>query len=188
VLQVATEHVGKPIRCPVCQAVQTVRIPEAVPAAAPAETYQVEQVVKCPKCRKEWPPNTVVCVGCGYNFKTGEKLKTRYKVRDRYVDVGVPFLGTYTRYAVSRDADGRVKFSKNQWLLWLPVGKMSVDLNGYDSVATDYTAGDNCDWFYLELQGPQKRPMRLWEGSKEETMHQLVDLLKDTAGLTVKRK
>src|SRR5262245_43431015 len=106
-LQVKDEQAGTRARCPFCRAVVS------VPAGAQEEPESLPGVVPfmtCPKCKAEWPPETVVCVGCGYNFKTGKKLKTRYKVTDQFIDLGTTWMGTYTRFAVKRDKKGRRLF------------------------------------------------------------------------------
>lgn len=33
--------------------------------------------VRCPHCGQELPGDAVLCVGCGYNFKTGQRMNTR---------------------------------------------------------------------------------------------------------------
>jgi hypothetical protein len=39
----------------------------------------------CPKCRTEMPPNTFLCIKCGYNLETGQKLRTKSLVAKQVV-------------------------------------------------------------------------------------------------------
>ncbi len=96
-LSVPSDLAGKRYPCPVCQA--NLEVPSEETAHSEESAYRAEAICKCPKCRKEWPNKTAVCIECGYNFRTGKKLKTIRKVRDRYVDLGKPFLGSYSRYS-----------------------------------------------------------------------------------------
>jgi hypothetical protein len=189
-ISVPSEYRGRSIRCPGCQHVVSIAANQNTAFVAP-EIFAEVQSAKCPKCRQEWPKNTVVCINCGYNFKTGSKLKTKYKVRDTVVEVGVPLLGTYQRFAIGRDPDGEVTFFWNQWLLWVPIGSTTARLRDYDDVAIDHgIGGDRCadhNFFAVELQGGGKRPCPVWHGRNEATMQRIVDLFK-SAGLTIKRK
>lgn len=38
---------------------------------------------RCPECRADWQPGSVLCVHCGYNAELGKQIKTR---RDRFAD------------------------------------------------------------------------------------------------------
>jgi len=157
----------------------------------PEDMYHIEAVAACPKCRKEWPEGAAVCIECGYNFRTGKKLKTKRRIEDRCLDVGRPALGWYSRYAIHADAKGRRSLVIRSWFLWIPLGTTTVDLKGYDSVVTDHkrvtTRNSRYDWFPLALKGPNKNPRQIWSGSNEGTMHALVDFLREAAGLTIGR-
>jgi hypothetical protein len=189
-LVVRPELAGKRVRCSACQAIVEVPAPEE--AEQPQDTYQAEPFVKCPSCRKEWPEGTAVCTECGHNFRSGKKLKTVRRIRDRFIDLGIPALGTYKRYAVCTDAKGRRTLVIRRWLLWIPLWSTTIELKGYDSVLTDYelvtTENEQHDWFPLILSGPGKKPREIWSGSNEDSMHALVDLLREAAGLTVGRR
>src|SRR5262245_27481877 len=92
-LQAPDDRAGSEVRCPACRGL--VRVPGE--GEAPGG-YAVEQVRKCPGCRREWPLSTVVCVDCGYHFEAGRKMRTKYQVADRVLEVGSVWTGTYTRY------------------------------------------------------------------------------------------
>jgi hypothetical protein len=100
-------------------------------------------------------------------------------------------VGCYSRFAIHVDAKGRRSLVIRSWFLWIPLGTTTVDLKGYDSVVTGYelvaTNRTRYDWFPVALKGPSKDPRQIWSGRNEESMHELVDFLRDAAGLTVGR-
>jgi hypothetical protein len=185
-----TSRAAERVRCPGCQALLDVPVSLQMEAPLP-ETVALEETLTCPSCRHQWPPETVLCVQCGYNFRTGKKLKRKYQVRDETVVLGLTWLGTYDRFTVRRDKKGRLELIRESRFLWIPFGTAVIPLKDYDAVATDYelrSDGRNqYDYFFLELQG-RGRPYRIWSGGNEGHMHALVDLLKQVAGLTIKRK
>lgn len=207
-LQTLPEHRGKRVRCPKCRA--TLQVPPPVPPPVPAEEYlepileeedeggvfQFEKVCQCPKCKHEWPEHTVLCINCGYHFKTGKQLKTEYDMRDRTLTVAGALPGNSTRFTLRRDAKGRRLLVRESWLLGVASGMLTLHLADFDAVVTDYTTDVELnpdagpfseELYYLELQGSHQRTVKLWHGSSEEKMHTIVDLLKST-GLRVKRK
>ena len=62
-IAIPSESSAQRIRCPACQAL--LQIPGAMAGAAESEGYQTERLRTCPRCRREWPENTVVCIECG---------------------------------------------------------------------------------------------------------------------------
>src|SRR5207245_1675133 len=100
-LQVSDDEAGRKVRCPSCK--DLVRVPGE--AEEPAG-FGVEQVRKCPNCKREWPLDAVVCIECGYNFETGRKMRTKYNIPDRVITLGAVWLGSYTRYRVFRSERG----------------------------------------------------------------------------------
>ena len=191
------------VRCPACQTLlripvaarPTVAPPKATAATPPplpgSNTYAVESVRRCPECRKEWLQKTVLCVECGYDFRTGRRRKRAYHAREDSIEVGAPSIGSYTRCTVRRDGEGTLALIIQSWLLWVSTGTTTIPLRDYDAVATDYQLqyGDhqNFDMYYLELQGPCVSPRQFWSGGRESEMHALVDLLQKRAGLMVRR-
>ncbi len=82
---------GKKVKCPGCQAVMDVPAgipahqgetklaakPAAPPAAAPpAAPAPPGKATACPKCKKSLPADSVICVECGINIRTGAKFNT----------------------------------------------------------------------------------------------------------------
>ncbi|MEZ6136878.1 MAG: hypothetical protein R3C53_18440 [Pirellulaceae bacterium] len=94
VLSVPDKFAGKNGKCPKCQKVLKVPTPKvgvaspAQPAARPAPVAPAGQLDSlfdevgltqksgpiCPSCAAEIKPGTVVCVACGTNLQTGEKM------------------------------------------------------------------------------------------------------------------
>jgi hypothetical protein len=186
-LQAPDDQSGNQMRCPACR--ELVRVP-AAGGEAP-DGYAVEKVRKCPGCKREWPLDAVICVDCGYNFETGRKMKTKYKVPDRVLDVGAVWAGTYTRYRVYRDARGKPRLDITKKFLFLPVGGASHDLSAYRAVLTDYAVGDeeeSVGTFYLKLAGPGQREVRIFRSSDEEAMKELIDLVVQAGRLEIKRE
>lgn len=79
-LNVPDKLAGKKGKCPACGAV--LNIPAGgggdaggaeVSAPAPKAAGSGK---KCPNCGKQWAADAVICVACGTNMVTGEKLKT----------------------------------------------------------------------------------------------------------------
>ena len=184
-LQAADDQAGLKMRCPACRALLVV--PDE---AEEAGSYGVEQARKCPGCKREWPLDAVVCIDCGYNFETRRKLRTRYRIAERVLDVGIVALGCYTRYRVFRNEHGKPSLSVTRKLFFLSLGSAVYDLGAYRSILTDFSAGndDAPDVFYLELDGPGKRAVRIFNNSNEEKMKELIDLVAGAGRLEIKRK
>ena len=188
-LRVSDEQAGRKVRCPVCQ--DMVRVP-GEKAEEPDAGYAVETVRKCPSCRAEWTEDAVVCIRCGYNFRTGKKMETVYDIIQRTIVVGVRWLGSYTRLTIFRGRKGETSLTVARKFLFVPLGTRVLDLRDYDTIWTDCTLGDaedNApDVYYLELEGRKKGPVRILKTSDEWSMREVVDTLKEAARLQVKRK
>ena len=187
-LSVADEQAGRKVRCPTCQ--ELLR----VPGQAEEDGYDLEESRKCPKCRREWPGDAVLCVACGYNFETGKKVERVYQILTRTVDIGVRWLGTYTRLLIFRDRKGRTTLTIAKRFLFIPVGRRVIELKDYDSILTDVSLGYHDedggapDIFYLDLEGPRKKPVRILKTSNEWKMREVIDTLQEMAQFQIKRK
>src|SRR5262245_3390018 len=126
-LRAADDQAGCKVRCPSCQAV--VRVPGEEEGG-----YGVEAVRKCPGCRREWPADAAVCIDCGYDFRTGRKMRTKFKTRDRVVEMGVSWLGTTTRYRVWRDERGKPALSIAKSFLFIPLGTKTYHLKQFNAI------------------------------------------------------
>jgi hypothetical protein len=180
------EHAGRKVRCPSCQGLV------GVPAfAEEVAGYAVEQVRKCPRCKHEWPIDTVICIDCGHNFETGKKMRTRYKLAEHVLDVGPVWLGSYTRYRVFRSQHGKPFLNVSQKFLFLSLGSKDYDLSAYRWVLTDFAAGDgenSADLFYLQLDGPKQRPVTIFRSTSEAKFKELIDMVVQAGQLEIKRR
>lgn len=77
---------GKRVKCPKCGS--PLSIPRPASGPAPLEDLlddvKVEETTAphCPSCNAELKPGAVLCVNCGYDLKTGRKLKTAREGED----------------------------------------------------------------------------------------------------------
>jgi hypothetical protein len=184
-VQTRDEEAGRKVRCPSCQGL--VDVPGV---AEELDTYGVEQVRRCPGCKRDWPLDTVVCIECGHNFETGRKLRTKYNIRDRIIDVGIVWLGTCTRYRVFRNERGKPFLGVSRKFLFIPLGESIYDLSAYRTIYTDFVAGhdDNPDVSILELEGPGKRAVTIFQSSDDEQMKDLIDMIAGAGQLEIKRR
>jgi hypothetical protein len=185
IVQAADDQAGRKVRCPGCQ--DLVRLPGERKEQA---GYGVEQVRKCPGCKREWPLETVVCTDCGHNFETGRKLKTRYDVPDRIIDDGIGWLGTFTRYRVFRGRRGEPCLNVSRKFLFLPLGSTTYDLSDYRAILTDFAAGDddNPDVFYLQLAGSGRKTVTIFRSFNEQAFKAVLDLVAQAGRLEIQRK
>jgi hypothetical protein len=185
-LVVAEKHKGRKVRCPACQ--ELVPIPGS--SASADEGYDLEKTRKCPECKTECPRKAVICVKCGWNFRTQERMKTKFKLKERFVDVGVKWLGSYRRFAVERSEHGDLLLSIRRWFLFLPMGIRYVELKDYSSLYTDYTPGSDRtpDYYYLDLEGARVPVIHLYSGTDDDKMRELIEMLQGAAPLRVERR
>jgi hypothetical protein len=195
-LKVGDNGAGKRARCPECGAVAP--LPTGPVTATLLEDDGVtaqptqDDGVRCPECGREWPRETVVCVGCGYHFETGKRLKTVHRGAERTATFGIRFLGIYTRYKV-RCRHDEISITKKSWLLFLPLGSSKTTLRSYEAVYTDYQgcgsgwSDERSESYTAEARGRNKPPVTIYRGPHEPTMKWLVDALQEVGGLEVKR-
>src|SRR5262245_52825873 len=79
---------GKKVRCSRCgQDFEPPAAAPPTPADAGAISLAPEPETPCPSCGAVLPPRAVLCVNCGFNLRTGQKLegpkKSRKKARER---------------------------------------------------------------------------------------------------------
>jgi hypothetical protein len=185
-VQAADSQAGRKARCPSCQGIVDLPGEPEEPGG-----YGVEQVRKCPGCKREWPLDTAVCVDCGYNFTTGRKMRTAYNIADRVIVVGVVWLGSFTRYRVYRSKRGRPCLDVSGSFLFIPLGSKTYDLSEYSAILTDHRAsGDEyeTDYFYLYLEGDRKKTVNIFSASDEIRFKELIDAVAQAGRLEIKRK
>jgi hypothetical protein len=83
------QYAGKTVKCPKCAAPIHIPRPAAVAKAAPAPPSAMASLLDeagvkqrsatgCPSCGTPFPPDAVLCVECGYNFRTNRKMETQF--------------------------------------------------------------------------------------------------------------
>jgi hypothetical protein len=179
------EMAGRSVRCPACQGL--VRLPGK---SAEQAGYGVEEVRKCPSCKHVWPADAVVCLDCGYNFETGRKMRTRYKVSDHAITVGITWLGFYSRYTIFRGKRGQPCLKVIHKILFFSAGSATYDLSQYRAAVTNYISGtrDDPEFYEVELEGPGKKTVKIYSGANEEKFKELLDVLSQVGRLEIKRK
>jgi hypothetical protein len=195
-LNVADNAGGKRARCPECGQVASMASAQITATAATENGVTAQSGSdndrRCPECGREWPQDTVVCVACGYNFRTGNRLRTVHRGAERTATFGLRFLGTYTRYRVSGRRD-EVSITQKSWLLFLPLGSSKTTLRGYEAVYTDYQgcgggwSNERNECYTAEARGRNKPSVTIYRGPHEPTMRWIVDALQEVGGLEVKR-
>jgi hypothetical protein len=95
-LEAGPEYAGMQINCPACNG--TLIVPGA-PMAAPPPVSAVSSAVAasaCPGCAAPVTPATVICMNCGFNLRTGQRVATK-KSSDPYstawYKTPLPYLG-----------------------------------------------------------------------------------------------
>ena len=98
-------------------------------------------------------------------------------------------LGWTFRITLARDQQGRLRLTKRQWVCFVPVSRWSVNVSKYRCVWLDHAAGEDTDFYTLELAGDHgQTPVTVYRGANEEVMKDLADALRDLAGLRIERK
>ena len=95
-LSVADKFAGKRGKCPKCKGAIDIpaagsapaQQPAPSPAGAPQPATTEDGPKLCPKCDKACDAGAVICISCGYNFKTGGQLQTEIEE-----ECGVNFSG-----------------------------------------------------------------------------------------------
>ena len=103
-LKAPASAAGKRAKCPACGNVLTITAPpppaeddmglNALYDLADQESKVAEQQAasgspRCPGCSREMPAGAVLCVNCGYDMRTGSKLKPKTE-RSTYGDEPAP--------------------------------------------------------------------------------------------------
>jgi hypothetical protein len=120
-------------------------------------------------------------------------MRTKVKTHVREVVAGHLWLGTYARYRVFRNKRGQPCLNVTRRLFFIPTGEITYDLSNYDAVVTDFRAaagffGRNNDCYYIQIEGPRKKPITIFASPVEHNFKELVDLLSQAGRLSIKRK
>ena len=73
VLAAPEEMMGELVECPECQNQMT------VPGKASEKTKSAAGGNACPECGQSMPPDSVLCMGCGFHIKLGKKITTEFQ-------------------------------------------------------------------------------------------------------------
>jgi ribosomal protein L40E len=94
-LKASAVHAGKQAQCPSCGALTVIPDDEAEVEAVVAEPVarrarssrrraEPEEDQACPECDASLPGDAVLCIHCGYDFRTGKRRRTVSKRLDRF--------------------------------------------------------------------------------------------------------
>ncbi len=81
---------GQKVRCSKCGKDFTPPAAAPAPADAGAIALAPEPETPCPSCGAVLPPKAVLCVNCGYNLRTGQKLEGPKKAKKKSRSRGSP--------------------------------------------------------------------------------------------------
>lgn len=105
-----------------------------VEAATPAQVPQAAAAPGCPSCGKTVPPGAAICMGCGYNLKTGRQLDTR---------IGKP------KVPVGDTAAGKVALGSASLVVWLVSGGIAAAICLAGWIAVAYYGNVEIGWLAL---------------------------------------
>jgi hypothetical protein len=155
------------------------------------EGYALLDKLSCPKCKRNWPEGTVVCVDCGWNFEKGSGMRTKFDVRPRGLPKWVSAFGVVQYPTLCRTPKGKLVLTTRRKLFALiPLSARKVELKRYSRLVTngDFVDDDGSAYVYeVFLEGVKAKRVLLYRGTNEECFHETIDTLRDVAGLEVTR-
>jgi hypothetical protein len=138
---------GGRLRCPRCGQDFAAPAEAAPPAEAGAIGLAPEAEQRCPSCQAAMAPNAVLCLECGFNRRTGEKLKTVKKApRSKPGGPGDGPLTAGDLPAVLNEANKLIKLARKElWRLPRVLGLGDApDLFRIRAGSPDRCANPNC--------------------------------------------
>ncbi len=179
VLRVEERHAGKKVRCSQCQALVS------IPEKDNVQGYDLAAFVTCPQCDRHWEPGTAVCIDCGWNFRTGKPMKTKYRLIDRVLPGSYSWFGFEHRLVLTRGQDGILKLKLFRKLFFIRRKTVSIKLADYQQIVTDYKVVDNgqtvTEEYRVDLEGVRRRSISVYRGSNQVTMKETIDMLQAAA-------
>jgi hypothetical protein len=177
---VAEDHPGTKVRCPTCA--DLVDLPGR---AEKVQGYALAQFRKCPHCKREWPGEPVVCIGCGWNFQTGKQMKTLHQVKTEEFRLGWGEKATFMR-----DQRGKVTLTLTSWHFFFFKRSRTYRLSDYNVICTDYTVGsdDVPDIYSVDIEGPGARTVNVYTGPSDNLMREIIAALEEWGQFEVKRR
>jgi hypothetical protein len=181
ILHVEERQAGKKARCPDCKSM----VPIPIPGEDDGQAYEMAVALRCPQCKSEWEPGTAVCIDCGWNFRAGKAMKTRFRIQDRVLPGSYSFLGFVRRMVLSRGLDGKLRLNLYRRLLFIPRKTLSFRLTDFQQIVTDFSTVDNgetaSDVFTVDLEGGRRKPFRVYNGYNQAEMKEVIDMLQAAA-------
>lgn len=177
---VGDDHPGRKVRCPACQ--DLLDLPGANPEQE--QGYALAAVRKCPHCKREWPGQTVLCVECGHNFETGQRLRTLHTFK------AVALPGSGGCVFLQRNIDGVVTIATCCKFLFWTWGRRDYRLDSFTTIYTDYEASDNYEDagpYSVHLEGPGGQRLCVYAGSSGRDFRQTIDLLDEWGTFQIRR-
>ena len=146
-LQVKESLIGQAVRCPKCQRVVQVANPTPAEAAPLPEAQPIgifgfadDGQIPCPSCNRKLSAAAVICVKCGYNLKTGQKLMTTWEPKSYTIEMEPTWTGSYTTIVVTRAADGNLTLEVLCKAFGVRVASrcLTLDLKRFTHALTDF--------------------------------------------------
>lgn len=113
-LKVKDALAGKKVKCPKCG--KSLAVPEAADSNADEEIIDVRD---CPSCGEALASDAVICIGCGHDFRTGQKArpkKARKASRDQSAeDLVESVLGYSSGPVPKKKKRGKSGPSEENW-------------------------------------------------------------------------
>jgi hypothetical protein len=168
---------GTQVKCPNPKCRAEFTLPDPAEADAP---YGLGIEVVCPHCQKGMAPDAVVCIECGYDFRTGKKVHRRMEEKDVVQRVDG------TRFHFHRDRKGRWELGVEGRLLGVKTGARDFDLGRYQAVVAAYDhdgSEEGEDEVTVYLEGPGGRRERVYRGINKDLVDWLAEMFRDEVGL-----
>jgi hypothetical protein len=194
--------------CPACRC--------SVPVQA-LGSYAIHEGKPCPNCQAECEPSAVLCIQCGYDFRTGRRVQKVVRVQPYnfcWMSGLIP-LGMYTAGQLQRDEDGFVTLSVTEHYFFIPLARHELDLKEYPEVHARHFRGFGArglilllmllflgiipglgwiilaftrDTYAIELPLRKDIQINLYEGLFESKWREILDVLKEYGQTEIVRK
>ena len=178
-LTFADDQAGAPVKCPNPKCRAEFPLPDPAEADSP---YGLGIEVVCPHCQKEMAPDAVLCLECGYDTRTGKKV--RREVEEKDIRQSVDGI----RFRFVRDRRGRWTLGVEGRVLGLKTGAREFELRRYSAVVAAYShSGEEDDEsegrVAVSLEAPDGRRERVYRGENRDLADWLMDVFRDEVGL-----
>jgi hypothetical protein len=200
--------------CPTCGTLLIVPAPGAA-ADEPDGVYATPGVKHCPQCKKAMAGDAVICIDCGFNFRSGRRTEKVIRVQEVerswwYGAIPVYFFDVRLR----KTRDGREIVTVTDKLLFMPLNTTEIDLRQCREIWTDYREGFGAVgltimlllclfclipggiWWWWAFNKPnsivrlpyKKSYVTLYDGWSDTKKNDILDTISAMGGLTIVRK